>query len=185
MGSARYRVRIGKVPGGLSGKARQNSSLSRASRIHAQQLIEEYLDATDEDDAMPQRSIRFGHRAEFIPTATETLESADPTESVPDEQLQLSWERSTPDFADAAAVASDSTDERLDAQLTLRSAPTVDRRILVGQAAVATRRPDQDAKANRLDVDTTPFRPARFVYGCLLGSAAAAAILLIVQLALL
>ncbi len=55
---------------GLAGKARRSRHRSRASRLHHQHLIEEYLgDSERLLDSGSDRPIRIGHRPEFLPSA--------------------------------------------------------------------------------------------------------------------
>ena len=55
---------------GLAGKARRTHYRSRATRLYAQQLIDEYLDPDSEHSTIPRdRPIPIGHRREFLPSA--------------------------------------------------------------------------------------------------------------------
>ncbi len=69
--------------GGLSGKARRARDRNRAERLHAQQIIAEYLEP---GAATPggQHYIRFRRRNEFLPSTT----LADVTVAVNSDRLQ-------------------------------------------------------------------------------------------------
>ncbi len=55
---------------GLAGKARRSRHRSRAATLHHQHLIEEYLGGSDRTlESESGRSIRIGHRPEFLPSA--------------------------------------------------------------------------------------------------------------------
>ncbi len=55
---------------GLAGKARRTRHRSRASRLHHQHLIEEYLGEDETlESTRSDRPIRIGHRPEFLPSA--------------------------------------------------------------------------------------------------------------------
>ena len=62
---------------GLAGKARRAHYRSRASRLYAQQLITEYLDPESERSTVPyDRPIPIGHRREFLPSAAPVYHDA-------------------------------------------------------------------------------------------------------------
>ena len=70
--------------GGLSGKARRARDRNRAARLHAQQMIEEYLEpGTATRPRREQRYIPIRSRNEFLPSATLSDGTAEPATDVP------------------------------------------------------------------------------------------------------
>lgn len=143
---------------GLAGKARRAHQLSRASRMYAQQLIDEYL--YPEFDSRPlERFIPIRGRSEFFPsTASVGNEPAAPPQrqfELPLTTAGVTVERST-----GVKVADGS------------------RRDSVIRPFRTTFQPKQRRKDKQ-----SPFTPGGFLFGCALGSAAAAMVLLVVQLA--
>jgi len=167
--------------GGLTGKARFNRHRNRVQRMRAQQMLDEFFDA--EDYELPIRPVRLGGRAEFLPTLdgwsqeNVTLETGDQleltlqavtdireTQSNEVAELQLQIEQ------EACALAEKAVTETV-------TTPTV--KIIPAPFRARPRtafQPQSKRGANR------PFEFKRFIYGCALGSAAAAAILLAVSI---
>ncbi len=82
---------------GLAGKARRSRHRSRASRLHQQLLIEEYLGESKRLlESGIDRPIRIGHRPEFLPSAELGLDDS--------AAGQLELPLTTPEANDGGAV---------------------------------------------------------------------------------
>jgi len=149
---------------GLAGKARRARDLSRASRMHAQQIIDEYL-YPESDAWRPQRFIPIRGRSEFLPSAAFIREEPS---TLTHRQLELPLA--------AAAVATLPSHDETTPERTLPE-PVVQPRDSVIRPPRTPFRPIQRRKPS------SPFTPGGFLFGCALGSAAAAVVLLVVQLA--
>lgn len=182
---------------GLSGKARRQRFLSRSSRLHHQQLIENYLEQRSKSAEGGEsrtahtegrdRPIPIGHRREFIPTA-------DPS---PDDSAagQLELSLSPVDDDDVVFVAVPKAKEpRLDIS-SLHAARRVSRVAPAQQTAANTRRtPSKTPPPVRAiggvsperpqSVDKERFRLPGFLFGCAIGTAAATVVLVCIRLAL-
>ena len=150
---------------GLAGKARRARDLSRASRMQAQQMIEEYL-YPESDSWRPQRFIPIRGRSEFLPSAA--FMSDEPS-TLTHRQLELPLS--------AGAVASRPSRAEGAPERTLPEHVVRSRRDSVIRPPRAPFRPVQRQKQSAV------FTPGGFLFGCALGSAAAAVVLLVVQLA--
>lgn len=162
------------VQGGLAGKARRVNMRSRATRLCAQQLICEFLEP-DPDELHRDRPIPIRrHGDEFLPTAAHFVEDAD---SMPEAR---NLPQDEPVESTAAAAA----------RPEVSAAP-------VGEVTVQRPHARQDTTRRRPPLPTTPRaygsghpRSTRkltmpgFLCGCAVGSAAAAAVLFVLQLAL-
>lgn len=143
---------------GLAGKARRARDLNRVTRMYAQQMIDEYL-YPNSDTWRPERYIPIRGRSEFLPSAAFLNdEQAAPT------QPQL--------------------------ELPLIAAPAAVERLTGVNVADEPRRGSVIRPPRTLSQSTpwrkqkqSPFTPGGFLFGCALGSAAAAMVLLVVQLA--
>ena len=152
---------------GLAGKARRARDLSRASRMYARQMIDEYL-YPDADAWRRERYIPIRGRSEFLPSAAFISEDQDASTQ---RQLELpligtgaAHESSPPDLTVKRSTAVEVADEpRRDSVIRPLKAPF---------------QPTQRRKQKQ-----SPFTPGGFLFGCALGSAAAAMVLLVVQLA--
>ena len=150
-------------PGGLAGKARRVHHRSRAARLCAQQQIADYLVPKPEPvELRDSRPIPIGHRREFVASvAPEPLH-------VSGQQLELPLTRVEP-------VAEGTI------RITRKPLPLSK----AGGAAGTNGQTVRKAASH-----TQPTRPRetfslwRFLGGCAMGSAAAAMILLIVQVTL-
>ncbi len=152
---------------GLAGKARRARDLNRVTRMYAQQMIDEYL-YPDPDPVRPERYIPIRGRSEFLPSAAFICEDQD---APAQRQLELplsaaatARESSPPDLTVKRSTAVEVADE-----------PLRDSVIRPLRAAFP---PMQRRKQKQ-----SPFTPGGFLFGCALGSAAAAMLLLVVQLA--
>jgi hypothetical protein len=150
---------------GLAGKARRARDLSRASRMHAQQIIEEYL-YTESDAWRPPRFIPIRGRSEFLPSAAFVGEA---TSALRHRQLELPLA--------AGTVTTLPAPDETARERTLPEPVVQPRRDSVIRPRRAPFRPVQRRK------QSSPFTPGGFLFGCALGSAAAAVVLLVVQLA--
>jgi hypothetical protein len=173
--------------GVVSGKARRVRALSRASRLQSRELISEYFDWHETSMEPDDHPIRLGRRSEFFPSVT------------------------SPSEEQAAAVASTSAGSAAFSGVQLEL-PLTPADVAAGAAGAthpdpAVRfqdvRPIRPPRANghdwrsrntpAMDAATLDWRrPARpkqplslggFLYGCVLGGAAAAVVLLVVHLA--
>ena len=151
-------------PGGLAGKARRAHHRSRAARLCAQQQIADYLDPKPEPaDLRRSRPIPIGHRRQFVASvAPEPHQRAGQqlelpltrTEPVGEGTIRITRKPLTPARAGVASGKSSQT----------------------GQQAAASQAVPTGSRE--------PFSFWRFLGGCAMGSAAAAMILLIVQVTL-
>lgn len=143
---------------GLAGKARRARDLNRVTRMNAQQMIDEYL-YPDSDTQQPERYIPIRGRSDFLPSAASISdEQAAPT------QQQLELPLTTAGAAAERSTSVDVADEpRRDSVIRPLRTPF---------------EPRQRRKQKQ-----SPFTPGGFLFGCALGSAAAAMVLLVVQLA--
>lgn len=152
---------------GLAGKARRARDLNRVTRMYTQQMIDDYL-YPDSDPWRPERYIPIRGRSEFLPSAAFISEDQDaPTQR----QLEL------PLIAAEAAHESTLPDQTVERSTAVEVAdePRGDSVIRPLRAPL---QPMQRRKQKQ-----SPFTPRGFLFGCALGSAAAAMVLLVVQLA--
>lgn len=166
--------------GGLTGKARSNRHRNRVQRMRAEQMLDEYFYADDSE--ILTRPIPLRGRAEFLPTIDSwsqedatfetgnqlelTLQPAtntDETNSNEVVELQLQIAQETSDLAEKSASENGSV-----SIIKVIPAPYW-----------ARPRAEFQPQGKRVENGTFDFR--RFVYGCALGTAAAAAILLVVN----
>ena len=143
---------------GLAGKARRARDLNRVTRMYTQQMIDEYL-YPDSDTWRPERYIPIRSHSEFLPSAASNSDEQDaPTQR----QLELPLTNSgtTAERSTGANVADEP------------------RRSSVVRPPKSYFQPKQRRKQEQ-----APFTPGGFLFGCALGSAAAAMVLLVVQLA--
>ena len=143
---------------GLVGKARRARNLNRVTRMYAQQMIDEYL-YPESDAWQPERYIPIRSRSEFLPSAASISDEQDASTQ---RQLEL------PMIAAGAAVERSTGVEVADEP----------RRDFVIRPPRTPFQPTQWRKQKQ-----SPFTPGGFLFGCALGSAAAAMVLLVVQLA--
>lgn len=134
---------------GLSGKERKVRDRNRAERLFAHEMVEEYLEAPVRNEY--RRPIRINHQSAFHPTAADAR--GEPA------YVQLQF---------------DLAESKVTGEETRRQAPTTNG---------TTRRPrpshaEFGALLSVRERKPAPFSLRRFVYGCALGGAAAAVILL-------
>jgi len=152
---------------GLAGKARRTRDLNRVTRMYAQQMIDEYL-YPDPDSGRPERYIPIRGRSEFLPSAAFISEDQDaPTQR----QLEL------PLIA-AGTARENAPPYQTDERSTAVEVADEPRRDSVIRPLRAPFQPMRRRKQKQ-----SPFTPGGFLFGCALGSAAAAMVLLVVQLA--
>jgi hypothetical protein len=155
--------------GGLNGKARFLKNRNRAERIRAQQLLDEYFGADEEP--RPRRHVRLGSRAEFLPSA----DSWTALDAALDagHQFELSLAPPSPvvavaDSTEPAKQTPTPTGDAVRPAVTVIPAPYWARPKVAFQPQGRRNAPPA-------------FDPRRFLYGCALGTAAAAAILVAVS----
>lgn len=187
-----------QTKGGLSGKARRNRAMRRAANFHTDQLVSEYFDF--EPNALrslagrmnTERPIPIGGRSEFLPSAVSLDESdfaamdeaMENATTVTEEAAPRSWERRIVWPPEAVR------EER--AREAKRSAPVTDRAIKFPSKASDDKQPRTKLQFPQEWPAPKQFRRRRgqritfggFAYGCLLGSATAAMILVVVDIAL-
>lgn len=159
--------------GGLTGKARTIKTRNRIERIRAQQLLDEYFDA--EDDDQPRQHVRLGSRADFLPTADSWTNESAGFET--GGQFELSLEAVATneiegDFREEEAGASAAAETVLEAEpkQAVKVIPTP-----YWAKPKLTFQPQGTREVAK------SFDVRRFLCGCALGTAAAAAILMIVS----
>lgn len=173
--------------GGLAGKARRVRERGRASRLYTQQWIDDYLDP-EEQRERPRRPIPIRARSEFLPS-----------------MFDVSIEEREADRRDVSHSPSD-TNETLVFQFPssieqpIESAASQSQRavqILSAPNAPPLRQPTVESLPFERSSKRRPWSPANrrpavvnedgdrrgFIFGCLLGSAAAAVLLLAVRFA--
>jgi len=152
---------------GLAGKARRTRDRNRATRMYSQQMIEEYL-YPEPDTWHPERYIPIRSRSEFFPSAAFFSDDQDmPTQR----QLEL------PLIAASASREGGLPDQTLSRSAAVEAADEP-RRDSVIRPLKAPFQPTPHRKQKQ-----SPFTPGGFLFGCALGSAAAAMVLLVVQIA--
>ncbi len=149
---------------GLAGKARRARNLHRASRIYAQQMIDEYL-YPELETTRPERVIPIRSRHEFLPSAAFFREE---TSQPAKRQLELS-------LAGGTSSTKRSLPEPLIGILKFTDAVKRD-------SVIRPRKAPTQSTPQRTQKES-PFTPRGFFFGCALGSAAAAVVLLVVQIA--
>lgn len=195
MSSIRYRYRAGLGLGGYSGKARKNRDRSRAARFDVQHMLDEFSDLNDGDEKH-DRFIPIGRRSEFLPTVMESSERSDETRQQVD--LPLTSPRdaaeshkeiagSAPDVirmnrrdtsGGQEGTCGSTCGPKPTAVISTRPAPR-----LVPHSPEPRTRPKSSITVNPLG-DLLK-RTGGLMYGCAIGSAAAAMILLVLRVAIL
>ena len=153
---------------GLAGKARRARDLTRATRMYSQQMIEEYL-YPEPDTWRPARYIPIRGRSEFLPSAAFFSEDQDaPTQG----QLEL------PLLAAGPARESAPPDQTVERSSAVKVADDPRR-----DSVIRPLKSPYQPTPQRKQQQQSPFSPGGFLFGCALGSAAAAMVLLVVQFA--
>jgi len=186
MSAIRYRFRGGLTYGGYSGKARRNRDRSRAARMEAQQMLEEYAEPAGETSSH-ERIIPIGRRSEFLPSvgaigAEVGYDASDAQMDLPLRSTRPARDDSGTDGKDHAIRLcpgrnGDSAQKSFDTEslnLLPRAQRNLWRDLPVAKLASAAR--SAMAKGHRA---------AGLLFGCAVGSAAAAAVLLIIRVAVL
>ena len=151
---------------GLAGKARRSRHRSRASRLHQQYLIEEYLGGSERLlDSGRARPIRIGHRPEFLPSA----------ELGPDDSAagQLDLPLTTPEVIDGDAVIT--VPKEKSATLAALEAATI---AMQPSPALPVRQASTIADTGSV---ADEFSLRGLLVGCGMGSAAAAMVLIVIR----
>ena len=166
--------------GGLTGKARSNRHRNRVQRMRAQQMLDEYFETEDYEEA--PRHVPLRGRAEFLPTidswtqedapfatgdqlefTVQAIEGTNNTQSNNDLDLLFHAEQDAPECVE---------------NLSFEKAPPATVTIIPAPYWARPRSSFQPQGGRKVE---RTFDLRRFVYGCALGSAAAAAILLAVS----
>ncbi len=158
---------------GLNGKARTLRQRDRASRLHAQQLLEEYFDPDSVADRR-DRYIPIRSRSEFLPAVAVWRDERNEDDRGFAQGVQFEL----PLNADAPTPA-DSCDAGVKVAAT--QATPVEVRHVNEKPPMGWARPKVSFQPVSRRNPRGSFDPKRFLYGCLLGSAAAAVVLLMVS----
>ncbi len=182
-----------KRPGGLHGKARQNKVKNRAWRLQSQQMIEEFVHP-QQRSTNDMRQIPINRRGEFSPTAPVMgsiygVGTEQELELVYSTEMQEE-EKDSGLFNEAFALVSPSTSE--ESAITF-SAPTsaAQRDKKNGNVEHQERKAlfdKQQEQTTSLGAETETlenFTAGGFVFGCALGTAAAAVLLMMVRVTFL
>ena len=163
------------VKRGLSGKARQTYKRTRASRVHTQQLIEDYLDPEPTTiDLRSERTIPVRHRHESLLPSSPTFEHIAFGD---DRQFDLEFNKPEPQAEIAVAfVPGRPRTVQVGVQPTPNESPRPE-----GGADAGVEGPSPALVAEK---SVPAFTIRGFLCGCAIGAAAAAALLMIVQTAL-
>ena len=145
--------------GGLCGKARQHKHRTRGLDMMTQEMISEYL-YEDEEVTEQERYIPIGRRSEFVPTAADTTAAGN--------QLELPFDTREDDEALCFPRRSADRPRQHDADRAEQA------------AAPDTQR--ATAACTPPNVTRTNWRGLMF--GCLVGGAAAAVVLMMIRVAL-
>lgn len=148
--------------GGLTGKARSNKYRNRVERIRAQQLLDEYFEVEED---RPRQHVRLGGRADFLPTVDSWTSESESFETGNQFELSLGAH-------DTAAVDNAAAEPKVEA------APKPNVKVI---PAPYWARPKVTFQPQGGRSTEKAFDIRRFLCGCALGSAAAAAILMIVS----
>ena len=159
--------------GGLNGKARTLRQRDRASRLHAQQLLGEYFDPDSVADRR-DRYIPIRSRSEFLPAVIAWRDECNEHDRGFAQGAQVEM----PLDADAPAPA-DLCDAGMKVPAT--QATPVELRQVNEKPPMGWARPKVSFQPLSRRNPRSSFDPKRFLYGCLLGSAAAAVVLLMVS----
>ncbi len=151
---------------GLAGKARRTRHRSRASRLHQQHLIEQYLGDESSRQTKSDRSIRIGHRRDFLPSAELGLDDSGAG--------QLELPLTTPEVIDGGAVMI--IPKEKSANLAALEAATI-----ATQSSPTTSVRDVSTVADSGSAEDE-FSLRCLLIGCAMGSAAAAMILMMFRI---
>ncbi|MFH1110914.1 MAG: hypothetical protein V1790_17205 [Planctomycetota bacterium] len=165
---------------GLAGKARRARDLSRASRMLARQMIDEYL-YPESDAWRPQRFIPIRGRSEFLPSAAFIREEPS---TLTHRQLELPLTAGAVSPPSAIEAAPERTLPHRGVEASPGPTVATEPRTAAEQPRDSVIRPRRAPfRPIRRRKPSSPFTPGGFLFGCALGSAAAAVVLLVVQLA--
>lgn len=164
--------------GGLCGKARNNRHRRRVERMHAQQMLEEYFGEEEDEIEVRSRHVPVRGRAEFLPTLDSWSRDDQTIETGSQLELTLTAESSPRERAssECLVLAADESASKADVTTCTTDAT---KPIVIPSPYWARPRPAFQPRGGREAARTFDLR--RFAYGCALGSAAAAAILLLVS----
>ncbi len=155
-----------KTRGGLFGKERMLRSQRRASRMYAQQLLDDYLDP-ETSESQRERHIPIRSRSDFLPAVSCWTEESEDRSFARSEQLDLPLKSSMPKV-NLNLVENESAIARKNAE----TPNSVSTNRFVPKASF------QPVTKNR---STDSFDIRRFLFGCLLGGAAASVVLAVVS----
>jgi len=153
----------------LAGKARRSHHRNRATRLYTRQWIDEYLDV-DTEEQPSERFIPIRGRKEFLPTVAQANE---PSMSNRESQLELPLSSSAASggarhAAASAEPAAQPPEDRVIRFPTRAKSP----------AGIPFKAPVQFHRRSQFTI-------GGFLLGCAMGSAAAAMVLLVVQVVVL
>ncbi len=157
--------------GGLSGKARRAHRQARASRIHAQQSLHDYADFDLEDTgASAEQSIPIRHRREFLPSASHA--------EVADYGAQMELP-----LADTEAIAENAIRIASNAAVEGVAAVALDTESIASTSAGSLPSIDEYRASVESAESQQPLTWGGFLFGCAIGGAAAAVLLVILRTA--
>ena len=196
--------------GGLTGKARRAREESRSSRLYAHQMIAEFFDPETGPRHRRARPIRLGHRSEFLPSTVCAIRELDGAVN-PQPEPVASGAGTQLELALAHDGVQRNVNSESPGPLGWQHAPktrdpdTPTGPVISSAPAAATNsiKPIRPPRGNQANEDSIPFVPASrktragvqparpkqamtlagFLYGCTLGGAAAAVMVLLLHFA--
>lgn len=180
--------------GGLHGKARYSRFRNRAWRLHSQQLIEEFVEPAGTPDKNTRR-IPIKRRAEFVPSAPvlgseygvgteqelELVYTTDAREqSVQVGLFDQAFALVSPTSKEDAAITFSRSQSELRTEPNKPGVQRSERKALIGSTPQ-----DSPTKAETGSPSVESFTARGFVFGCALGTAVAAVLLMMVRAVIL
>lgn len=174
-----------KASGGLNGRARKAHRRNRATRFHHDEMVAEYFNDIEEG-VMPQRQIPIRHKNEFLPSA----HYVDPSTLQAHQQMELPLETRS------SMTKNKTTSKLIPHHQAIRFMKAQKAK---SAAASSISHKLKDAKAwqpvhlsPRILTNRSPWRRrvaslslGGFAYGCLLGGAAAAFMLMLINIVMI
>ncbi len=159
--------------GGLAGQSRRVRYRNRADRLHTQHLIDEYL----EPDEEPDREIPIKGRSDFLPTVAGSAVEATEEAGM---QLELPLDAAVDEQRDEQRTSSVEDIPTCEEPEPARSETRHDPRPHAEDKGDPVRWGSQDITAFT-ETRRKDFEVGKFLYGCLIGGSAAAALLVVLQ----
>jgi len=170
--------------GGLGGKARRARGKSRAAKLYVRQCVDEYL-RPDANDGGPAPYVPIRHSAEF----SASVDVHPDNERRRDAQMELHL---VPGRADGPSRFAQPTGKAKEPRIAANPVPATSTDAGKAVASVAKLRESASALFSRVGLKKPQWRTKSnaqitaggFLWGCALGSAAAAMVLLVLHTAL-